>query len=90
VTSCPWSVHSDCTNTADTGEFASVLGGTGSQASAQNSTASGGAFNLAGGTFASSVSGGKEDNATGEEASISGGGCGEASAPLASTWIHTP
>ena len=37
---------------------------------------------LAGGTFASSVSGGKENKATGEEASISGGG-GEASGPLA-------
>jgi len=39
---------------------------------------------LAGDTFASSVSGGKENKATGEEASISGGGGGEASAPLAS------
>jgi len=44
----------------------------------------GGTYNLAGGTFASSVSGGKENKATGEEASISGGGGGEASAPLAS------
>jgi ORF6N domain len=38
---------------------------------------------FAGGAFASSVSGGKENKATGEEASISGGGGGEASAPLA-------
>ncbi len=45
---------------------------------------SGGESNLAGGTLASSVSGGKENKATGEEASISGGGGGEASAPLAS------
>ena len=37
---------------------------------------------LAGGTFASSISGGKENKATGEEASVSGGG--EASAPDAS------
>jgi hypothetical protein len=36
------------------------------------------------GTFASSVSGGKENKATGEEASVSGGGSGEASAPDAS------
>jgi hypothetical protein len=40
---------------------------------------------LAGGTFASSISGGKENKATGEEASVSGGGGGgEASGPLAS------
>ena len=32
----------------------------------------GGTYNLAGGTFASSVSGGKENKATGEEASVRG------------------
>jgi hypothetical protein len=51
---------------------------------ARRSARSGGAYNLAGGTFASSVSGGKENKATGEESSISGGSGGEASAPLAS------
>jgi hypothetical protein len=55
----------------------------GNQASAQNSAVSGGALNLAGGTFASSVSAGKENKATGEGSSISGGGDGEASAPVA-------
>jgi len=62
-----------------TPDYASVLGGTGTQASAENSTVSGGESNLAGGAFASSVSGGKENKATGEQASVSGGGGGEAS-----------
>jgi hypothetical protein len=70
--------------TANTGSYASILGGTGNQASAENSTISGGDGYLAGGAFASSVSGGKENKATGEEASVSGGAGGEASAPLTS------
>ena len=39
---------------------------------------------LAGGTFASSISGGKENKATGEGSSVSGGGGGEASGVVAS------
>jgi hypothetical protein len=48
-----------CT-TSHPGYYASVTGGTANQASAENSTISGGDGNLAGGAFASSVSGGKK------------------------------
>lgn len=62
------SIRTACTNTAFTSYFASILGGTGNQASAENA----------------SVSGGKENKATGEGSSVSGGGGGEASGVLAS------
>jgi len=62
------SVNAVCTNPIYAGYFASVLGGVGNQASAENS----------------SVGGGKENKATGEGSSISGGGGGEASGAVAS------
>ena len=50
-------------NTADTGYYASILGGVGNQASAENSAVSGGYKNQATGED-SSVTGGKENKAT--------------------------
>jgi hypothetical protein len=66
-----------------TGNLILGYGGMGNQASAENSSVSGGALNLAGNLYAS-VSAGKENKATGEGSSVSGGGRGEASGAVSS------
>jgi hypothetical protein len=65
-------LNSSCTSSSFTGDFASILGGTGNQASAQNSTVSGGSGGEASGVDAS-VTGGRLGKATFRASTVLGG-----------------